>query len=556
MDSILSSAGQILASNPLLLLFVVAAIGYPLGHIKIGGGSLGVAAVLFVGLAFGAMRPDLKLPEIVYMLGLVLFVYTVGLSSGPGFVASVRGKGLRDNLFVLTMIAGAAGLAVAAHALLGLRGSQTAGLFAGSLTNTPALAAVLDYLKGTPQAAGNPQLVSDPVVSYSLAYPVSVLGMIMAIYFAARLWKVNYAAEAHELAKEGLESAAGVEIHNRTIRVVNPKAEGVAVSKLVGGQDLNVVFGRVRSNGSLNIVTQDTRFRMGDLVTAVGSAEDLDRATLVLGETCGEGLELDRHELDYRRIFVSNPKLAGQRLRELDLPHRMDAVITRIRRGDVELLPNGNTVLELGDRVRVLTAVENLPAVTRYFGDSYRAVSEIDILSFSLGLALGLLLGLVPIPVPGGPGIKLGLAGGPLIMALVLGALGRTGPITWSLPYTANLMLRQVGLVLFLAGIGTRAGYDFYQTLTAGGGVPIFLAAAGIVCVTALVTLWIGHKVLKVPMGLLSGMLAALQTQPATLGFALEQAGNELPNIGYARVFPVAAVAKIVVAQLLVTLLT
>jgi putative transport protein len=234
----------------------------------------------------------------------------------------------------------------------------------------------------------------------------------------------------------------------------------------------------------------------------------------------------------------------------------MDAVVTRIRRGDIELLPHGDTVLELGDRVRVLTARENLPAVTAYFGDSYKAVSEIDILSFSLGLALGLLLGLLPIPVPGGTSIKLGLAGGPLIMALVLGALGHTGPITWNLPYTSNLMLRQVGLVLFLAGIGTRAGYDFFQTLTKGGGLPLFLAAGAIVCVTAVVTLWVGYKLLKVPMGLLSGMLAALQTQPATLGFALEQAGNELPNIGYARVYPVAAVAKILAAQLLVTLLS
>lgn len=555
MDSILNSLGQLLASNPLLLLFVVAAIGYPLGHIKIGGGSLGVAAVLFVGLAFGAVRPDLKLPEIIYQLGLVLFVYTVGLNSGPGFVASLRGKGLRDNLFVLAMIAGAGGLVLLTHTLLGLRGSQTAGLFSGALTNTPALAAVLDYLKGSPQAASNPQLLSDPVVTYSLAYPVSVLGMILAIYFTARLWKVDYAAEAHESAKEGLESVAGVDIKSRTIRVTRPDAEGVQVSALVPKSDLNVVFGRVRNDGVVGIVTEHTRFREGDLVTAVGSEEDLDRVTAVLGETSHESFELDRSQLDYRRVFVSNPRLAGRRLRELDLPHRMDAVVTRVRRGDIELLPHGDTVLELGDRVRVLTARDNLPAVTSYFGDSYRALSEIDFLSFSLGLALGLVLGLIPFPVPGGHSIKLGLAGGPLIVALVLGALGRSGPITWSLPYSANMMLRQLGLVLFLAGIGTRAGYDFFQTLRAGG-LPILLAASGIVCLTALGTLWIGHRVLKMPFGLLSGMLAGLQTQPATLGFANEQAGNSLPDIGYARVFPVAAVAKILVAQALVTLLT
>jgi putative transport protein len=213
-------------------------------------------------------------------------------------------------------------------------------------------------------------------------------------------------------------------------------------------------------------------------------------------------------------------------------------------------------MLELGDRVRVLTSQKNMPAVAAYFGDSYRALSEIDILSFSLGLALGMVLGLIPFPLPGGVTVKLGLAGGPLIMALVLGRVGHTGRINWCLPYNGNLMLRQVGLVLFLAGIGTRAGFDFYRTLVGGGGWPLLVAALVIVSLTGVLTLWIGHKVLKMPMGLLTGMLAGLQTQPATLGFALEQAGNELPNIGYARVFPVAAVAKILAAQVIVTLFT
>ena len=212
-------------------------------------------------------------------------------------------------------------------------------------------------------------------------------------------------------------------------------------------------------------------------------------------------------------------------------------------------------LLERGDRVRVLTRRETMDAVSDLFGDSYRALSEIDILSFSLGLALGLLLGLVPIPLPGGVSVKLGLAGGPLIVALVLGWRERTGPLLWVLPYSANLTLRQIGLILFLAGIGTRSGYAFFTTLTQGSGLALFGAGILITTGVAVTMLYVGYRVLKTPMGLLTGMLAGLQTQPAVLGFALEQSGNDLPNIGYASVYPVATIAKIVFSQLVLTIL-
>jgi putative transport protein len=287
----------------------------------------------------------------------------------------------------------------------------------------------------------------------------------------------------------------------------------------------------------------------------VGAPEELEKVVLFFGDVSAEPIDLDRDELDYRRIFVSNPKVFGRRLRDLDLAHRFGAVVTRLRRGDVEFVPHGDTVLEPGDRVRVLTQRASLPAVTAFFGDSLRALSEIDILAFSLGLGLGLLLGLVPIPLPGGITLRLGLAGGPLLAALILGARGRTGPISWTLPYSANLTLRQTGLVLFLAGIGTRAGGAFFSTLHRADGIYILLAGAVITCSVAVLTLWIGHRLLKIPLSLLGGMLAGLQTQPAVLGFALEQTENDLPNIGYATVYPTAIVLKIVLAQVVLVLM-
>lgn len=542
---------QLLIDNPLLLLFTVAGLGFLLGRIKVAGVSLGVAAVLFVGLAIGSLHPDLKLTELLYQLGLVLFVYTIGLSSGTGFFASLQRKGLTNNLLVIGMLALGLTMTLLAHFSLGLKSTVSAGLFAGSLTNTPALASVLDYLKGTVPPERLNALLSEPVVGYSVTYPMGVIGMIGAIYVMQRWWKVDYADEARQLPEFPVPGAL---LQNQTIEVTRTELGQSTIAELVERQGWNVIFGRIRQNGQLFLAKGETRLQIGDLVSVVGAAPDVGQVTAYLGRPSSVGLEMDRSQLDSRSVFVSKPAIAGHRLNQLNVTQQYGALITRIRRGDVELVARGNTILELGDRVRVVAGREAMAAVRAFFGDSYRALSEIDILNFSLGLGLGLLLGIVPIPLPGGVTVKLGLAGGPLIVALILGAMERTGPIIWSLPYSANLTLRQVGLIMLLAGIGTRTGYAFVSTFSQSGGLAIFVAGAVITCITALGTLWIGYRVLKIPFGLLIGILAGLQTAPAVLGFALEQSDNDLPNIGYAIVYPVATILKIIFAQLILIL--
>jgi putative transport protein len=546
MTAALTAVLSILKENPLLLLFLVAAIGYPLGRVRLGGASLGVAAVLFTGLAFGALDPDLQLPEVIYQLGLALFVYTLGLASGSVFFASLARKGLRDNLLVAGGLVTAALLAAAAHSVFQLPAGLTAGLFTGSLTNTPALAGVLEHIQSVAPPDLRQQLLAEPVIAYSLAYPVGVLGMILTIYILQRVWKVDYAAEARSLPEL---NGAGDPLVSRTICITRDTGESVA--DLIRRYRWNVVFGRIQHEGQMRVVTGQTVLLPGDLVTMIGASDALDAAERHLGAACGQRLESDLSLYDKRRFFVSSVQVVGRRLRDLNLVGQYGAIVTRIRRGDTELLPHGETVLAPGDQVRVVASHEKMEPVARLLGDSYRVVSEIDILTFSLGLALGMGLGILPIPLPGGVTLRLGLAGGPLIVALVLGALGRTGPFVWSLPYGANLTLRQIGLVLFLAAVGTRAGYAFYATLSQGAGGMLFLSGAVITILTAGLTLWAGYRVLKIPMGLLIGMLAGLQTQPAVLGFAQEQAGNELPNIGYATVYPLAMILKILLAQVL-----
>jgi len=540
----------VLKENPLLLLFLVAAIGYPLGRVKVGGASLGVAAVLFVGLFFGALDPDLKLPEAVYQLGLVLFVYTIGLSSGGIFFASLGKRGLRFNLLVAGGLLFAAGMAVVFHLLFKLDAAYTAGMYAGSLTNTPALAGVVEHIKSSAPADMLIQLQAEPVIAYSLTYPIGVLGMILTIYVFQRVWKIDYAKEAQRAA--GFNSG-NEPLHSRTICIT--REDSRTVSDLMRQYHWDVVFGRLRdTNDHYSVTTGSTVFYPGDLVTLIGAEKDLDEVMEFLGKECGERLELDLTQYDKRRIFVSNSHVVGRRLRDLDLIGRYGAIVTRVRRGDTELLPDGQTVLAPGDQVRVVAPPDKMNTLAQLLGDSYRVISEIDILTFSLGLAVGLLLGMLPIPMPGGVTLRLGIAGGPLIVALVAGALGRTGPFIWTLPYGANLTLRQIGLIFFLAGIGTRSGYAFYSTFGQGSGLLVFLSGAVITCLTCILILWVGYRLLKIPMGLLVGILAGMQTQPAVLGFGLEQSGDELPNIGYTIVYPIAMILKILLAQALLIL--
>ncbi|XSG76973.1 aspartate:alanine exchanger family transporter [Herpetosiphon llansteffanensis] len=538
---------DLLASNPLLLLFVVAAIGYPLGQLNLGGVRLGVAAVLFVGLAIGSLDERLKLPEVLYQFGLVMFVYTVGLSSGHQFFRSWRSKGLRDNLFIAGMIVVAYMFALLAHSFFSIKPTLTVGLFTGTITNTPALAAAIEYLKSALPEQQLAAVVNDPVVGYSIAYPMGVVAMMLAIVLVQRLWRVDYAKELasrHDL--EGNHH----DITSRTVEITNPEATSLSVQALIAKYHWSMVFGRYRRDGHVAVTTGATQFMLGDHVSIVGSSDVLEQVIAVLGQET-EDISNDRRELDYRRMFVSNSKIVGIRLEQLNLPQVLGATITRIRRGDVEMLPTADTRLELGDRVRVIARRADIPQVSRFFGDSYRALSEVDILTFTLGLVMGLVIGSLVLPLPGGVSIKLGFAGGPLVVSLILGALDRTGPLVWNMPYSTNLTLRQIGIVMFLAGVGTRAGYDFVKFLFSSNGLLLFGVGAAITFTIAMLILTIGYKVLKIPMGILTGMLAGFQTQPALLSFAVQQSNNELPNQGYAAVYPLALIIKIILAQLM-----
>jgi putative transport protein len=534
---------EILAGSPLLLLFTVAALGFLIGRVEVRGFGLGVSAVLFVGLGVGSLDPSLRLPEFVVMFGLVTFVYVIGLTSAPGFFAALRRRGVQAALLTVATLVLAAGLSSGLGALLGLPVSARAGVLAGASTNTPALAAVIDSLGASDASAG-------AVVGYSLTYPFGVLGALVVIALAPRLLKVDLAAE-----RVSPEDAPGVgaRIEARTV-LVDRELPEMSVGFLRERLGLRVAFGRMRRDGRVAVVTDAVVLHQGDHVSLVGEPAALDEAVPQLGTVIDEHLELDRSVVDFRRIVVSSPAVVRRPLGDLHLDERFGAVVTRLRRGDVELVPTDDTHLELGDAVRVVAPREQVAAVSRFLGDSHRALAEIDVIGFSLGIVLGLALGQLPIPLPGGGTFTLGFAGGPLVVGLALGRIGRTGRMVWTLPYSASLTLRQVGLVLFLAGVGTRSGWAFAQALREGHVLPVMLLGMLVTVTIAIVVLVVAHKLLRIPAALVVGMIAGIQTQPAALAFAIERTRNEVPSAGYAAVYPVATVVKIVLAQLVLRL--
>ncbi|MFB3827822.1 MAG: aspartate:alanine exchanger family transporter [Bryobacteraceae bacterium] len=537
----------VLAQFPILTLFVVVALGFFLGRVNFFGFRLGVAGVLFAGLAVGSLGTELALPGLISTLGLIIFIYTIGIQSGPSFVNPFSRGGCRDNVYAISVLALGAALAAALARAAGISGPDIAGLFCGGLTNAPALAAAQEVLRQSGLTHGlgarAAQAAADrPVIGFGIAYPFGVVGVMLSFHIARKLWNVRMERPPQPS-----------EILVRDFVVKNP---GVAGQKIADIQRLHATLGfvisRIRHEGQTGIATPETELHMGDIVVAVGDEEALQRARHIFGEHTEVRLELDRNELDYRRFFVSNSRVVGRRIRELDLYDRLNAVITRVRRGDVDLVPSPETRLEYGDFARVLTYRGNFDQVAAYFGDSIRGTAETNFGSVGLGMALGVILGMIPIPLPGTT-VRLGLAGGPLLAALALGRLERTGPVTWTMPTSANLTLRQIGLILFQAGVGTRAGVGFVETIR-HTGFEMLLVGAAITLAVAWAALFAGHKLLKLPFDAVMGLTSAIHTEPASLSYAATAANSDVPQTSYARIFPVCTVAKIVLAQLLVAL--
>lgn len=539
---------EILSQYPLVLLFTVASLGYLIGSIKVGGNSLGTAAILFTGLAFGAIDARFQIPEIVFLLGLSIFVYSIGLSSGPAFFNSYKKNGVRDFIFAISMLCLSGLIATFLWWVFNFSAATITGIYTGSTTNTAALAGVLDFINNTFSGQERQQLTQDAVIGYTYSYPMGVLGGMIAIILMERIFSINYQEE-----EEAIKDVYPV--HQKfvpsSILISNPAVNGMTIRDLLKDKDWKFSLGRIYKNDQVNLIRYDTVLELDDVIYVLGTKEELEKVEKAVGKVIDHPSKYDRSIFDNRRIFVSKPEIVGRTIASLNLDEKFDANITRIRRGDVDMIAEKDMVLEMGDRIRFIARRSDMEGLGEFFGDSYQASSKIDLFSFGLGIGLGLILGSFEIPLGTGS-FKLGYAGGPLIVGLILGSLKRTGPIVWTLPYSANITLQQIGLILLLSAIGVRSGNAFIESISMQS-VWIFIASAIISCVTALATLFIGYKIIKMPFGVLMGMVS---NQPAILDFATSRSKNKIPEYGFAMIFPIALISKIIIAQILFLMLS
>ena len=510
-------------NSPLLLVCLAIGCGALLGRISIKKVSLGVAGVLFAGLVWGYIEPGVKPPESLATFGLALFVYAIGLSSSDFLFDTWTHGGWRFLLIPPVAIGAAFCVDIFASQILNVPLSTAAGVFAGALTNTPSLAAATTALG---------QSGAEATLGYAMAYPLGVLIPIIMLSWPLR-------RETHY---------DGDKLASAAILVGHVKEPGEAVAGLLERCSLSVRFARCVRGDEQFAISGNSVINNGDIVTVVGLTTDVCNATRLLGEEYDGEILSDRSQLDYRRIFVSNPDVYGKTLRQVGMFRKFEAIVTRIRRGDRDFIPTSETTILPGDRLRVIAPRENISAISEFIGDSYHEASEFNILTFGLGLSMGIALGTVDISLPLGLGtFEVGPVAGCLIVALILGAVGRTGPLTWYLPYGVSMSLRQLGLVVFLACAGIKAGGLLH---TAPLNISALVLGAFITTVTCLVTIGMSRAIVGKSWPFIGGIVAGVQTQPAVLGFAVGRCGNDRVESGYAEAYPLSTLLKIVFIQI------
>jgi putative transport protein len=523
---ITASIGDFLASQPILSLFLAVALGYVVGQINIAGFSLGIGAVLFVGLAIGGIAPKVQITGPIGLIGLVMFLYGIGTLYGRQFFEGLSGPGRRYNALAVFAIIVSLATALLLGRAFKLDTGEVLGLFAGSMTSTPTLQAALDLL-------GN----KSPSIGYSVAYPFGVIGPILCFYFMTRASKPVFpAAPARfhmaEITLERLPDAA-----NRLSDLTARLPKGVQVSG-------------VRQAHRNLLPDPDLQLNAGDGLLIVAESPSAVAATVAAFGRLEPGrIGKDRSDLTYQRFFVSKAGLTGVGLQELALPTEFPMQILHLRRYDVDVVPSPEAMLEIGDRVGVLVPVEHIAAARAFFGDAVRSTAEFSYVSVGLGMVLGVLLGLVPIPIPGVGTVSLGIGSGPLIVALIVGRLRRTGPISWVMPLPANIVLRNFGLTLFLATVGINSGQAFVTTVAASGPLMLLIGAI-VVLVMVLIVLLIGHFIMRIPFDDLLGLASGATGNPAILVYASRMAPTERTDIAYAMIFPSATIVKVLAVQI------
>lgn len=539
------------------ILALVAVVGLFIGNVKFRGIGLGIGGVLFGGIIVGhfvsqaGMTLSSDMLHVIQEFGLILFVYTIGIQVGPGFFASLRVSGLRLNLFaVLIVIIGGLVTAIL-HKLFDIPLPVVLGIFSGAVTNTPALGAGQQILRdlGTPM-----EMVDQMGMSYAMAYPFGICGILFTMWMLRVIFRVNVETEAQQ--HESSRTNGGALIKTINIRVENPNLHDLAIKDVPILNGDKIICSRLKREETLKVPSPDTIIQLGDLLHLVGQPADLHNAQLVIGQEVDTSLSTKGTDLRVERVVVTNENVLGKRIRDLHFKERYDVVISRLNRAGVELVASGDISLKFGDILNLVGRPSAIDAVANVLGNAQQKLQQVQMLPVFIGIGLGVLLGSIPVFVPGFPAaLKLGLAGGPLIMALILGRIGSIGKLYWFMPPSANLALRELGIVLFLSVVGLKSGGDFVNTLVNGEGLS-WIGYGALITAVPLITVGILARMLaKMNYLTMCGMLAGSMTDPPALAFA----NNLHPTSGaaalsYATVYPLVMFLRIITPQLLAVL--
>jgi putative transport protein len=543
-------------AEAVLMLAVIALTGLALGSIKIRGIGLGTAGVLFTGILSGHFGWHIEpaILEFVREFGLILFVFTIGLQLGPGFFAALRQDGLRLNAMAGAIVLLGVATTVLSGWLLKIDFAAMLGLFSGATTNTPSLGAAQQALGTMAQLSADRAAL--PSLAYALAYPGGIAGIIGSLLVLRSVFRIDPEREA---AAHRIDQQRGLQPLERLNLVVeNPNLDGLPIGEVPGRRETAVTISRIRRAGKSEVRTanDETILHLGDLILAVGTRWNLTQFQKVIGRASDVDLRQVPGAVTDRRVVVTRKEILGKSLEELGLDHLYGVTVTRVTRADLEISAVPELRIKFGDMLQLVGDLESLDKASAAVGNSLKALGETQFIPMFVGIALGVLAGLVPINVPGLPvPVRLGLAGGPLVLAILLGRVGRIGPLVWHMPVNANLAFRELGIVLFLACVGLKAGERFFATVFTGSGLTWLLTG---LCITMLPTLVVGvvaRLFFKWNFTTISGLVAGSMTDPPALAFAGNISKSDAPAVAYAAVYPLTMLLRILAAQAMALML-
>ncbi|HDR1883509.1 TPA: putative transporter [Pasteurella multocida] len=540
------------------LLALVAVIGLWIGHWKIRGVGLGIGGVLFGGIIVAhftnqyGLKLDAHTMHFIQEVGLILFVYTIGIQVGPGFFASLRQSGLKLNGFAALIVLLGSLAVIVIHKLADVPLDIILGIYSGAVTNTPSLGAGQQILS----ELGLTQTTSTMGMAYAMAYPFGICGILLSMWLIRLFFRIKIDDEAKNFLKESGQDKETLGSIN--VRVTNPNLDGLRLVDIPGfDEKRDVVCTRLKRDEHISVPQANTIIQKGDLLHLVGEIPLLRKIKLVLGEEVDVPLSSFTGDLRSDRIVVTNEKVLGKKIRALGIHQKYGVVISRLNRAGVELVPTANTALQFGDVLHVVGRSEVLNQAVSILGNAQQKLQQVQMLPVFIGIGLGVLLGSIPFHIPGFPvPLKLGLAGGPLVVALILARIGSIGKLYWFMPPSANLALREIGIVLFLAVVGLKSGGNFVDTLVNGSGLEWMVYGIFITFVPLMIVGIVARLYAKMNYLSLCGLLAGSMTDPPALAFAnaiKEESGASA--LSYATVYPLVMFLRIISPQLLAILL-